>query len=269
MSVFGRPARLLAGILLLSAAPAQADIVWHWEARFSAAERDKLQTWIRRTADAVAERVAQYPFDVHVFFYRRDDGGEPVPWAETRRSRIQGVDFHVDPDYPLEAFLADWTAPHELSHLLLPFVGRRHAWFAEGFASFMQYQVMHAMGELDAAGLQRTYRARIENAARDYTMDETPFAEAAPALFRRGEYPTMYWGGAVYFLRIDRNLPDRPLVALLADYVECCRTREHDWPGLIEALDRLAGEPLFSRQLRVMKNRPGFPEYADLFEDGG
>lgn len=259
--------RLLGVWLLLSAPAVQADLVWHWEGGFSPAEREKLQTWLRRTAEAVEARVAPYPFDVHIFFYRRMNSAEPVPWAETRRPQMRGVDFYVDTSYPLEAFLKDWTAPHELSHLLIPFLDRRHAWFAEGFASYMQYQVMHEMGTLSAEEMREHYRTQIEKAAGNYGMEQTPFAKAATTLRRRREYPTLYWGGAAYFLRVDHALRrrDNSLNRVLTGFIGCCRTHTHDLPELIERLDRLSDSDIFTRTLAEMNNRPGFPRYADLF----
>ena len=44
----------------------------------------------------------------------------------------------VDTSHDLDAFLDSWTASHELSHLLLPYISRREAWLGEGFASYYQ-----------------------------------------------------------------------------------------------------------------------------------
>lgn len=253
--------------LLLPMSAAQADLIWHWRDSFSAAEREKLQTWIERTATVVEQRVAPYPFDVHIFFHRRDGRGKPVSWARTRRPRVEGIDFYVDPDHSLQAFLDDWVAPHELSHLLIPYLGRRNAWFSEGFASFMQYQVMREMGVLSDAQLEDKYRSRIEKAARDYRLHRLPFAEAAPKLRRRREYPTMYWGGATYFLNVDRALRQRggSLLQVLADYVGQYRTQAHRLPELIDTMDQLSRGNIFISSLRAMESRPGFPEYDKLF----
>src|SRR5690606_12588924 len=108
-----------------------------------------------------------------------------------RRWRGQHVHFHVDPRHPPEAFRGDWTAPHELSHLILPYLGRPAAWFAEGFASYMQYQVMIAMGLLSEAEAGERYRERIGRAAERYRYPEISFVEAAPRLHDDRQYPVM------------------------------------------------------------------------------
>jgi len=247
--------------------PVNAGIHWHWKDRFTGGEQRKLMTWIRQTVAGVESLVGPYPFDVHVTFHRRRPANEPVPWANTERSRRQGVHFHVDPSYRLEEFLADWTAPHELSHLILPYLGRHHSWFAEGFASYMQYQVMHEMGILNESQMIENYRDRIERAESRFRHNHLSFAAAAPRLRIERKYPVMYWGGAVFFLEIDNELKTRHqsgLIEVLEKYVACCRRNRQGLPQLIAELDRRSKTGLFSRQLEKFRSRPGFPQYSGM-----
>ena len=257
------------GWLWLAAQPARAEILWHWEGRFSEAEKTQLTQWISQTVAGVESLVAPYPFDIHITFYRAESDASPVPWANTVRSRRQGVNFHVDPERGIEALFEDWTAAHELSHLLLPWVGRSNAWFAEGFASYMQYQVMHAMRVIDDAQMIERYRSKIDQAQRQYDLHELPFVDAAGELVARREYPTMYWGGALYFLRTDQLLQQRgsSLLEVLRRFVECCRVRTRGFDGLLAELDRIAGAPLFSEQLAIMRTRAGFPDDSGVWPD--
>jgi hypothetical protein len=266
MSVNTRVTSILC-LLCLAAIPAQAEIVWHWQDRFDAGERQKLTEWIRLTVSGVEKSVTTYPFDVHIFFHRRQRAGEPVPWAHTERSGIQGVRFHVDPDYPLDDLLADWTAAHELSHLTIPSLNRKYAWFAEGFASYMQYQVMHVMNILSKTEMERKYQAHITRADKRYRFHKLPFIDAAGKLRNRREYATMYWGGAVYFLQIDQALKTKggSLAETIKIYMQCCRNRKTNFQQLINELDRLSSGNIFSNQLQLMKTVPGFPVYDNLF----
>lgn len=259
----------LLAMLWVTIQPAQAEIVWHWEDRFSAAEKVKLTNWITKTSAAIEHLVAPFPFDIHINFYRAKRGNSPVPWANTVRSRRQGVNFHVNPEHELQAFFEDWTAPHELSHLLIPYVGRSNSWFAEGFASYMQYQVMRAMHILDYEDMQVRYRERIERAEGEYDLHHLPFTQAAGCLAARGQYPTMYWGAAVYFLQVDRALQKRgnAMLPVLRQFMDCCRLATQGFDNLVDALDRLASEPVFSEQLDVMKTRPGFPAYRGTWPE--
>lgn len=264
-----KPILVLLGVLWLPTQPAHADIVWHWKDRFSAEEKAKLTEWITRTVSGIEDLVGPYPFDIQISFYRASRGDSPVPWASTVRSRRQGINFHVNPEHTLAAFNRDWTAPHELSHLLIPYVGRSNAWFAEGFASYMQYQVMHAMQIIDDDEMRALYRAKIDGAKRDFDLHYLPFAEAADRLKARRQYPTMYWGGAVYFLQVDRALRqnEHSMLAILRQFIDCCRLGTRSLHDLVDVLDRLASQKVFSAQLDLMLTRPGFPDYALLWTD--
>ena len=258
-------------VSLIALAPvADAELIWHWEDRFSDADKEKLTRWVTETVAGVERLVAPYPFDVHIHFHRTWSTRGPVPWANTVRSRRQGVNFNVDPRYSSGELLANWTASHELSHLLLPYLGRRHSWFAEGFASYMQYQVMLELGVITEKQAQARYQARIGRAERRYDMDDTPFVEAAPTLRARRQYPTMYWGGAVYFLRVDRELREtgQSLVEVVRDFVECCRSNTRGLNRLVAELDRLSGGTIFKEQLDLIRTEPGFPDDSEVWEDG-
>lgn len=243
-----------------------ADLQYHWEDRFSSTERHKLKTWLNETHDALEQLVGELPFTTHIYM-KRASAGEPVPWAHTERSNIQGVHFHVDPSYSLQEFRDDWTAPHELSHLVLPYVGRDNSWFAEGFASYMQYQVMHRMGVLSTAAMKKRYARNLDKAEGRYSHDSMPFAKAAPKLRAERNYPTMYWGGAAFFLQADDSLMakgEAGLVAALKQYTQCCRMRSHTLADVVATLDKLCGQTELSELLTKFRTNSGFPKHQGM-----
>lgn len=255
--------RLLA-LSTLICTSAHAELRYDWADDFSPPEQARLVDWIERTAAGLESLSGPLPFDIRVRFQRSNDDQEPVPWANTVRSPGQGVRFVVNPVFPLDGLLADWTAPHELSHLLIPYLGRRHAWFAEGFASYMQYQVMYHMGILDWRGVVDRYRRQMTKAAGRYDLPALAFADAAPRLRSAGDYPTMYWGGAMLFLRVDSRLRqerDTSLGRVIGEYVTCCRMRTRDLAGLIGSLDRVSGTSVFSDEYDRFIGQPGLPAF--------
>ncbi len=149
-------------------------IEWHWEDEFSTAERDKVEDWLNSVTGAVESTLGVYPFTVHFYIHRRKGSSEPVPWASTRRQYVQGVDFHIDPSFSLQAFLDDWTAPHEISHLSIPYLGQEQSWFAEGYASFMQYQVMQKLGICSEQEVGEIYAEKIERVRPYYDRLQCP-----------------------------------------------------------------------------------------------
>jgi len=244
-----------------------AKTIWHWQDEFNENEQKMLKAWVKQTVDGLETYSGPLPFDLHIFFHRKDGSREPVPWAHTERSRIQGVHFHVDTQYSLEAFVEDWTASHELSHLVLPYLGKDMRWFAEGFASYMQYQVMREMGTLSESELQRKLKLRIERADSNYTFPKLTFVESSPYLFAQRKYPVMYWGGSVFFLRVNQRLKQKgtSLQHTLIKFVKCCRTQKHSFDELIRTLDSISDSKIFSAQLAEFNTRKGFPAYEDLF----
>lgn len=256
---------LLAGIVcFLCSFSAHSELIYRWQDGFSRQQQIKLKTWVDETYASVVQMVGQPPFDITIYMHRTRSRNNPVPWANTRRGWRQGVDFHVDPSFSLQEFREDWKASHELSHLIFPYLGNNYSWFAEGFASFMQYQVMQQTGIIDEREAYNRYLSRFARAERRYDYDHLPFASAASRLRSNGQYPTMYWGGAAYFWQIDNALRTRyqtNLIEVLNTYTDCCRNRRHRINGLIQTLDRISGSRLFSRTLQKFKNTPGFPEY--------
>jgi len=254
---------ILFGLLASASTPAHAELRWHWENHFSEREKAQLTDWIQQTYQAIETSVTPYPFDVHIYFHRLSGAKEPVPWASTRRSYRQGVDFHVDPSFSPSEFMNDWTAAHELSHLLIPFLGTENSWYAEGFASFMQYQVLHAMNLMSAKDLDQEYKRRLIKAKSRYKFNDIPFVLAAKKLRAQRKFPTLYWGGAAYFLQVDKALKAEgsSLLKTLRDYVVCCRRNSSELNALTQQLDRSSGTFIFSRELNRLNVQAGFPRH--------
>ncbi len=253
---------ILSVVALLYTTSAVAELKFHWPDSFENHHKTKLVSWISQTNAGLTQLVGPLPFTTHIYFHRTDNAREPVPWAHTQRSPMQAVHFYVDPAYPLQDFLDDWTAPHELSHLVLPYVGENYAWFAEGFASYMQYQVMIAMGVLNEQEAAARYKTRFQRAAGRYDLPSLPFAEAASVLRSRGQYPTLYWGGAVYFWQVDTHLQtsaNTSLIASLRTYVQCCRQKTRQLTQLLKSLDDITQSSLFSERMKHFETQLGFP----------
>jgi len=240
-------------------------IVFHYEDSFSESEKAKLETWLKTTVGATEKLLGKYPFKLYLYLHRSENSGEPVPWANTERSEKQGIHFHVNPDYSLKAFLSDWTAPHEISHLAIPFVGRSNSWFAEGFATYMQGEILLQMGECTQKDIDLKYEEKIAK-ARPYYMVDEPYAEVAMNLRKRHHYPEMYWGGALFFVELNNRLivkEQSNLFQVLQDYQLCCRLNDSDLSSLLDSFDAITGSNIASNLLEMYKTLPA----RELFPD--
>lgn len=238
------------------------ELIWHWEDEFSDAEQKMLQAWLVETADAVQRWAVPFPFAIHLYMHRRNGAREPVPWANTWRGGEQAIHFHVDPTYPKDAFLADWTAPHEFAHLYLPYLGRDYAWAAEGFASYLQHTLMVELGVITADEAQRRRSAKMDRARARLAESPEPLPDYVDDLRARRDYPSFYWGGAVFWERVDAQLKGRggSLQSAIRSYLKCCRMQRQPFRELAGTFDEISDSVFFSTELALMHAVPGCPE---------
>lgn len=239
---------------------------WHWEDDFSPSEKEKIKKYISEVSNAAFNLLGKYPFDVHYYFHRSYNKKEPIPWAHTERSnKIQGVRFYINPDLDYEVLFADWTAPHEISHLSIPFLGKENSWFSEGYASYMQYQIMQELGVYTKEEVAKKYNEKIENIQADYS-DTLIFIENAKALRARYNFPSMYWGGAMYFIQINQLLEAQEGISLnewIKKYQSCCRTKDKDIEKLLLTLDKDLKIPVFTNLYNECKTKP----YVEIYKN--
>ena len=246
---------------------------WHWHDRFSDQEQSGLKAWVEHALDAMQALFGEVPDRraILVHFHRHPRGGEPVPWAQTWKGSGREVFFHVDTRYDWRAFRADWTAPHELTHLLFPYLGHDDRWFAEGIASYLQYPILYAGGMLSWDEVIERYRQRFEDAADERSSGEQSIvAQSRGGAGGSGGYGRLYWGGAAYFLHADRALHQATglrLPEIVRRYGACCyRAWGADAADMIREFDRLSGTRVFSLAYEQTVARSGFPSTAASLE---
>lgn len=257
-----RTTLLLLPLISLLATTALAIPRWHFEDRFSRAEQQRLKAWVSEAEAGLEALLGPLPWDYRVYFHRSERGGEPVPWANTWKSRGRAVYFHVDMDYDQDDFLADWTAPHELTHLIFPYLGEDSRWFAEGIASYLQYPIMHANGVLTWPQAVQRYENRFRRAAGQLGGLNQSIVDLSRN--PRGAYVRLYWGGAAYFLEADRRLQKqrgRRLTDVIRQYMDCCYSAwGEDADSMIRHFDRITDSRIFSETYADTVARSGFPD---------
>ncbi|GAB5539013.1 MAG: hypothetical protein Salg2KO_11160 [Salibacteraceae bacterium] len=231
-----------------------------WEDRFSKEEKVKVEQWLGQVSAGVFGLLGKYPFTVNYYIHRKDGAREPVPWANTVRDGEEGVHFHINPDFSLNDFLADWTAPHEISHLAIPYVGRENMWFSEGYASYLQYLVMAEMGVITKAEADLRIKERIQRIQSDYRV-EVGFLQRSNQLRKQHNYPAVYWGGACFFMEANQklgtdhetSLPD--VVRAYQTQYRLAYTNLDALSDLIQHLDEVSNTRVFTNIYQVFQEQ--------------
>ena len=243
---------------------AHADILWEWEDDFSNLEIQKLKSWIQHSDQGITRIISKLPFTYKVHFHRMNEGSGPCPWAHTSKGLMREVHFYVNTSHSKQKFIDDWTAPHEISHLLFPYLGEASMWFSEGIASYLQYQIMFANNTITWTQATDKLEERF-NRARTYNyFDNISIVQLTETIRETHAYVRLYWGGAAYFMNVDfRLFKDRSirLVDVIREYLDCCFHRNvRNADQMMELFNRVSETTLFTDVYRETVLKPGFPE---------
>jgi hypothetical protein len=238
-------------------------------------DNDAIVRWIDATATDVSLAYGRFPNPspqvvvIPVGDSRRNSRSA-APFGRVIRDGGETVELLVDQTQPLEALLGDWTATHEFSHLMLPYVDRKHRWISEGFAQYYQnvllsrsgaYNDLHAWQKIHD-GYERGRRSRPELSPN----------EAAAGGVSRG-LMKVYWSGAALALMADVKLREQSggeetLDVVLGRLQQCCLPSDRTWSGtdLFAKMDSLTRYPVFMQLYRRYADTAGFPEVRPLME---
>ena len=245
-------------------------------------QREKLVGWVRRVGQALLTAYGRLPLaDVQIWLVSTDNLSiasrffaflHPGAVLDGESARGQGNALHldVDPSRPEAEFNEDWTAVHELSHLLHPYLGDRGSWLGEGLATYYQNVLRARSGLLTpkqawqrlASGFQRgqagPYADSLEQAAAD--------------MGRSGSFLRVYWSGAAYWLTVDAELRrlsggKQTLDTALSRFGACCLPAYREWKpeDFVAKLDAVLGVKTFTRRYREFARMKHFPNWQESF----
>ena len=231
--------------------------------------------WLRATATDVTLVYGRFPNpapQVVVVPVGTDRGrsDSAVPYGRVIRDGGESVEFFIDQHRPIEAFLEDWTATHEFSHLLLPYMQRKQRWIAEGFAQYYQNVLLARSGTYDELKAWQKIYEGLER-GRQSRPELSPNEAAAGSL--RGSLMKVYWSGAALALMADVSLREQSggmeSLDLVLDRLQaCCLPSDRVWSGpeLFTKLDTLTDYPVFMTLYRRYADTGGFPDVRPLIE---
>jgi hypothetical protein len=155
-----------------------------------------LRDWVERSARIVADYYARFPAPLVVLHIRAGPGGGVSGGRTTNESGLV-IQVNVGRDATSSELAADWVLVHEMVHLALPEIGRRHNWLAEGLATYVEGIARAQFGNRAVSDVWAEYRHSMPlGLPRDGEggMDQTP------------TWARTYWGGALYCLQADVGL---------------------------------------------------------------
>jgi hypothetical protein len=244
----------------------------------NAMDNDVIADWIAATATGVTLAYGRFPNpspQIVVVAVGEDRGNSRsvVPFGRVVRDGGETVELFVDQTQPLDALLADWTATHEFSHMLLPYVDRSQRWISEGFSQYYQNVLLTRSGAYDELyawqklfdGFERGRKSRPELSPNEAAGDGV-----------RSGLMKVYWSGAALALMADVKLRERSAGAesldiVLAAFQECCLPSGHTWTGteFFAKLDSLASAPVFMPLYQRYADTAGFPDITPVFASLG
>jgi predicted metalloprotease with PDZ domain len=212
-------------------------------------QREAITEWVRETAECVASIFGRFPQQQpQILVVAIGNRGEAVPWAHVMRGGGIAAEFFIDENRPISEFRSDWTATHELSHMLLPYVSSRDRWLSEGLASYYQNVLRARDGRLTEEQAWQKLHSGFERGKRATRGDS--LAKAT----RSGRRATMrvYWSGAAIMLKADTRLREltggrQSIDTAMSSLQGCCFEEGRYWRAqeLFGELDRLTGYTVF------------------------
>lgn len=227
---------------------------------------EETRQWVREAALATLSVHGRFPQPTpQVLIVPVGQKNEPVPFARVVRGGGIGLQFFIDPTRSRREFSQDWTATHEFSHLLLPYISRRDAWLSEGLASYMQNVLRARDGRLTERSAWSKLHAGFKRGMRGASEKRT-LADESRATSGRWNTMRVYWGGAaIWFLadvELRRRTQGRQTVdRALAGLQSCCMDPGKLWRArdMMRELDRITGESVFIDLYQLYSKGAEFP----------
>lgn len=232
--------------------------------------------WTRQVAEHVALAYGRFPNPhARVILFPVDGrrGDSAVHFGRVVRDGGETVELLVAPDGAEAEFVGDWTATHEFSHLLLPYVTRDQRWISEGFAQYYQNVLLARAGHYTAG---HAWQKIADGLERGRSSSPSLSPNQAAERDARQSRMKIYWSGAALALMADIELRRTSGGVLSLDVAldrlqACCLPSRRAWSGreLFERLDSLAGSDVFVELYERYADAPGFPDYERYLDDPG
>ena len=239
-----------------------------YHASFTEAERKMTQQWLKQVTDALLTVYGELPKDDYrISIERSHSRFSPVPWGHVERGSPTKVVLVINPELGYEALIDDWTAFHELSHLLLPYRGRGNIWLSEGLATYYQNIIQARSGRFDETEMWNRLAAGFRRGSNEQRWRHINLTEVSDNLGETRQYMRVHWSGVLYWLTADVELRKQgksSLDEVLKQLRDCCEAQSMSAEEIVNKLDTLIDGKLFVPLFNEFCESYETPEYEPL-----
>jgi hypothetical protein len=257
----------LAALFVVSA-QARSDSIMHsdqlihiqYAATLEKAKHQQTYLWLQQVAEALLTVYGEWPKDkFNITVQSSSSRHSPVPWGQVTRGEPDTVLLVVNSESDFKEITSDWTAFHELSHLLIPYSGHGDMWFSEGLATYYQNIIQARIGLLSETGLWDKLASGFERGRKQNQLSHLNLTEISDNMRKYRNFMRVHWSGVHYWLTADIKLRQQSqnkttLDSLLKQLKACCQHSSMSAAAIAEQLDLIADVDLF---------KPLFDEYRD------
>jgi hypothetical protein len=243
----------------------------------TASRQQRIRDWLSHAAKAIKSAYGEFPlYQPRIVVIHDPKLKHAVHWGEVQRGHGAAVFFYVNLNKPQSEFLSDWTAAHELSHLFLPFVNRRDAWFSEGLATYYQNLLRARTGQYTEQQAWQKMLEGFQRGIKQTNGSQYTLKEATRRMHRDRAYMRVYWSGTAIMFIGDMQLREQTngkhsLDSALRHIKKCCLNSYRSWTALelMQKLDNVTGEKIFVPLHKQYVNSKVFPDYEPYLKKLG
>ena len=240
------------------------------------ADTAMIRGWLEEAATAITTLYGGFPVSSpQILVLPWEPVGEPVPWGQVIRGGGPSTLFVIDQRRPAQEFHDDWTAAHELSHMLLPYIRRSDAWLSEGVASYYQNVLRARAGMISEDVAWKKLHAGFQRGI-DGTKKNQTLIDATKNMRKDNNYMRVYWSGAAIALLADIKLREQTnglhsMDTALSALQQCCLPSDRLWSAreVFAKLDRLTGTRVFIGLYNEHANGRSFPDLSYAYKKLG
>lgn len=225
--------------------------------------RQRIVDFVRQSARTVALYFGRFPARAtRLLVLSTTSPGRPIRSGTAFGYQGAAVKLTLAASVTATDLDRDWILVHEMSHLALPSLPRRHHWFEEGMASYVEPLARAQAGLL---GAERVWADMVKG------MPQGLPQSGDQGLDRTRTWGRTYWGGALFCLLADieirqatdgRRALQHALRAILGHgNIEL----ESPIEPLLEIGDQATGTQVLASLYARMKDRPYPVDLADLW----